>query len=143
VLKMRIQRLLEKLGVGGVIIAALSCAACFPALGALASTLGLGFLSQLEGVAINKLLPIFAITALAVNGYGWCRHRNNWRGLLSVLGPIAVLATLYPLWKYGWSTYLFYGALILMLMVSIADLVWPIKKGCPMPARRSNDRSYF
>tara|TARA_R110000787_G_scaffold192081_2_gene303604 strand:+ start:1629 stop:1802 length:174 start_codon:yes stop_codon:yes gene_type:complete len=44
---------MDKVGVGGVIIAALSCAGCFPALGALAATLGLGFLSQLEGVAIT------------------------------------------------------------------------------------------
>ena len=55
---------LDKIGVGGVIVAALSCAACFPALGALAATLGLGFLSQLEGVAINTLLPAFVCLAL-------------------------------------------------------------------------------
>ena len=42
---------LDKIGIGGVIVAALSCATCFPALGALAATLGLGFLSQLEGLA--------------------------------------------------------------------------------------------
>ena len=64
----------DKLGVSGVFIAALSCTACFPALGALAATLGLGFLSPLEGIAINMLLPIFAAIALAVNLYGWIRH---------------------------------------------------------------------
>ncbi|HAN26601.1 MAG TPA: mercury transporter MerC, partial [Haliea salexigens] len=40
----RIVSSMDKVGVGGVIIAALSCAGCFPALGALAATLGLGFL---------------------------------------------------------------------------------------------------
>jgi mercuric ion transport protein len=129
----RIVSSLDKLGAGGVIVAALSCAACFPALGALAATLGLGFLSQLEGVAINTLLPVFAFLALAVNCFGWFQHRSHWRGLLSVLGPVAILATLYPLWQYGWSTYLFYAALILMLAVSVADLIWPIKKQCSMP----------
>lgn len=129
----RLVSALDKLGVGGVVIAALSCTACFPALGALAATLGLGFLSPLEGVAINTLLPLFAVTALLVNGYGWYRHRNFWRGLLSLLGPIAVLATLYPLWTYGWSTYLFYAALILMMVVSVTDLIRPAKKGCPTP----------
>ena len=126
----RIVSSIDKIGVGGVIIAALSCAACFPALGALAAALGLGFLSQLEGVAINKLLPIFATLALAVNAYGWFQHRVHWRGLLSILGPVAVLATLYPLWSYGWSIYLFYTALVLMLAVSVADLIWPAKKAC-------------
>ena len=129
----RLVRYIDKIGVGGVIIAALSCAACFPALGTLAATLGLGFLSQLEGLAINRLLPAFAGLALAVNAYGWSRHRVHWRGLLSVVGPIAILATLYPLWQYGWSTYLFYAALILMLAVSIADLIWPPKAVCPIP----------
>lgn len=132
----RVVSSLDKLGVGGVIIAALGCTACFPALGALAATLGLGFLSQMEGVAINILLPFFAIIALVVNCYGWSKHRNNWRGLLSVLGPMAVLATLYPLWQYGWSTYLFYAALILMMGVSVADLIWPIKKECSIPVVR-------
>lgn len=121
---------LEKVGVGGVVVAALSCTACFPALGALAATLGLGFLSQLEGLAINTLLPLFALIALVVNSYGWYLHRVFWRGLLSVLGPMAILATLYPLWQYGWSTYLFYGALILMLSVSVADIVHPPKIVC-------------
>lgn len=129
----RVVSSLEKLGVGGVIIAALSCAACFPALGALAATLGLGFLSELEGVAINTLLPSFASLAFLVNVYAWYRHRVHWRGLLSVAGPIAILATLYPLWQYGWSTYLFYMALILMLAMSVADLVLPAKPSCPIP----------
>ena len=124
---------LDKLGAGGVVIAALSCTACFPALGALAASLGLGFLSQFEGVAINKLLPLFAALALAVNCYGWVQHRRHGRGLLSVLGPLGVLATLYPLWQYVWSTNLFYVSLILMLGVSIADLIWPPKRICPLP----------
>ena len=121
---------IDKIGVGGVIVAALSCAGCFPALGALAATLGLGFLSQLEGMAINTLLPLFASIALAVNVYGWYQHRKHWRGILSILGPVAILATLYPLWQYDWSTYLFYCALILMLLVSIGDLIWPARQAC-------------
>ena len=129
----RIVSSLDKLGVGGAIIAALSCSACFPALGALAAALGLGFLSQLEGLAINTLLPLFAVIALTVNCYGWIQHRNHWRGMLSVLGPVAILATLYPLWQFGWSTYLFYAALILMLTVSVTDLLWPAKQECPIP----------
>jgi mercuric ion transport protein len=129
----RLVSALNKVGVGGVFIAALSCTACFPALGALAATFGLGFLSQLEGLAINTLLPLFALIALAVNSYGWSQHQHHGRGLLSVLGPIAILATLYPLWQYGWSTYLFYVALVLMLLVSIVDLLWPATRPCHLP----------
>lgn len=130
----RMVGLLDKFGAGGAIIAALSCAACFPALGALAAALGLGFLSQFEGMAINTLLPLFAAIALAVNCYGWFQHRSHGRGLLSVLGPLAILATLFPLWQFSWSTYLFYVGLILMLAVSIADLIRPIKTECHFPS---------
>jgi mercuric ion transport protein len=126
----KIVRVLDKVGVIGVVIAALSCALCFPALGALAATLGLAFLSQIEGVAINHLLPIFVAIVLAANGYSWIRHRVHWRGLVSILGPTAILATLYPLWKFSWSTYMFYAALVLVVVVSIADLIWPTYNAC-------------
>jgi mercuric ion transport protein len=127
-----IERVLDKLGSGGVVIAALGCTACFPALGALAAALGLGFLGQFEGMIINALLPLFAIFVLAVNCYGWYKNQVHWRGLLSVIGPIVILVTLYPLWQYGWSVYLFYSALILMLTVSIADLIWPVPTYCKL-----------
>jgi len=123
-----INKLLDKVGSGGVWIAALSCTACFPALGSLASALGLGFLSSFEGVAVNTLLPIFATLALLVNIYNWYRNKNHLRGALSIFGPIAVLLTLYPLWQYGWSTYLFYFGISLMVLMSVLDIVKPIKE---------------
>ncbi|MFT5760086.1 MAG: mercuric ion transport protein [Alteromonadaceae bacterium] len=123
-----INKLLDKVGSGGVWIAALSCTACFPALGSLASAFGLGFLSSFEGVAVNTLLPIFATLALLVNIYNWYRNKNHLRGALSIFGPIAVLLTLYPLWQYGWSTYLFYFGISLMVLMSVLDIVKPIKE---------------
>lgn len=121
-------KVLDKVGSGGVWIAALSCTACFPALGSLASALGLGFLSHFEGIAVNTLLPIFATLALIVNLYNWYKNQNHIRGLFGVIGPIAVLLTLYPLWQYGWSTYLFYVGICLMVIMSIVDLVKPVKE---------------
>ncbi len=125
-----IPRIVEKIGSIGVIGSAIGCAGCFPALGALGASLGLGVLSSYEGVLINKLLPLFAVIALLANSYGWYKHRVNIRGVLSIVGPIAVLATLYPLWKYGWSTYLFYIGLIFMLVVSLLDVIYPAKSRC-------------
>ncbi|PRO72729.1 MAG: mercury transporter MerC [Alteromonadaceae bacterium TMED7] len=122
--------LVEKVGSTGTWLSALSCAACFPVLGSFGATIGLSFLSQFEGVAINTLLPIFASIALLGNGANWWLHRNHLRGIISILGPIAVLLTLYPLWQYGWSTYLFYGALILMLVVSVFDFLKPVRPQC-------------
>lgn len=125
-----LSRALEKFSSLGTIISALGCAACFPALGALSASVGLGFLSSYEGILINKLLPAFAIMALLANVWGWVHHRIHYRGLLSIIGPIAVLLTLYPLWKYGWSTYLFYLGLSLTFAVSIMDIVKPATSQC-------------
>lgn len=100
----------------------------FPALGSLASALGLGFLSHFEGIAVNTLLPIFATLALLVNLYNWYKNQNHTRGTLGVIGPIAVLLTLYPLWQYDWSTYLFYVGICLMIVMSVLDIVKPLKE---------------
>jgi mercuric ion transport protein len=123
-----INKFLEKVGSGGVWLAALSCTACFPALGSLASALGLGFLSRFEGVAVNTLLPTFATLALIVNLYNWYKIHNQIRGYLSITGPIVVLLTLYPLWQYDWSTYLFYIGICLMVLMSVLDIVKPVKE---------------
>ena len=124
---------LDHVGCGGILIAALSCAGCFPALGALAATFGLGFLGQFEGVMVNTVLPLLAVLVLFINGYAWWQHRSHWRGVLSVLGPVAILASLYPLWQYSWSGGLFYGALTLMLVVSVMEFVKPVQARCVLP----------
>ncbi|GEK78646.1 mercury transporter MerC [Pseudoalteromonas atlantica] len=123
-----INKILDKVSSGGVWLAALSCTGCFPALGSLASALGLGFLSHFEGIAVNTLLPIFATLALLVNLYNWYKNQNHARGILGVIGPIAVLLTLYPLWQYEWSTYLFYVGICLMIVMSVLDIFKPLKE---------------
>ena len=123
-----IRSITDKFSSGGVWVAALSCTACFPALGSLSSALGLGFLSHFEGIAVNILLPLFASISLLVNLYSWYKHKQIIRGTLGVAGPIAVLLTLYPLWQYGWSSYLFYVGIGLMIFMSILDLVKPVRK---------------
>ncbi|MGX5173282.1 organomercurial transporter MerC [Aliikangiella sp. IMCC44653] len=123
-----INKILDKIGSGGVWLAALSCTACFPALGSLASALGLGFLSHFESIAVNTLLPVFASLALLVNLYNGYQHKHLARGLLGVMGPIAVLLTLYPLWQYAWSTYLFYFGITSMILLSVLDIVKPVKE---------------
>tara|TARA_R110000737_G_scaffold35236_3_gene54184 strand:- start:9816 stop:10205 length:390 start_codon:yes stop_codon:yes gene_type:complete len=120
-------KILDKFGSNGVWLAALSCTACFPALGSLASVLGLGFLSYFEGIAINTLLPVFATLALLVNLYSGYQGQNHRRGTLSIIGPIAVLLALYPLWQYNWSRYLFYAGICLMVLMSVLDIVKPVK----------------
>ncbi|RMG33849.1 MAG: mercury transporter MerC [Gammaproteobacteria bacterium] len=118
-------RLLDKAGALGSVLAALSCASRFPALGALGTAIGLGGLAQFEGIAINTLLPIFAAIALAANVLSFLSHRVWHRLLAGIAGPAMVLATLYLFWTDAWSTWMFYAGLALMLVVAIWDLVSP------------------
>jgi len=125
-----VQQFFEKIGSLGAVVAAMGCASCFPALGALGASLGLGFLAQFEGVFINTLLPVFTWIALGAIVVSFLSHRRWLRLLAGVVGPTMVLLTLYPLWTYDWSTYLFYTGLVVMLLVSIWDIVSPARKVC-------------
>jgi mercuric ion transport protein len=120
----------DKTGALGSLTAAMGCASCFPALGSLGAALGLGFLAQFEGVFLNTLLPAFAALALVANILSYFSHRIWYRTLLVCTGPVMVLLSMYPLWQYGWSTYLLYAGITLMLLVSIWDMVSPASRVC-------------
>jgi mercuric ion transport protein len=127
---MKVGLLSKNVGALGAVVSAMGCASCFPILGSLGATIGLGFLAQFEGVFINTLLPIFASISLIASIYSWYTHKNHLRGFLSMVGPIMVLATLFLFWSSSWSTYMFYFALALMFVVSIWDLVSSPYKTC-------------
>ena len=131
---MSVTRVLDKTSSFGSLVAAMSCAGCFPALGSLGAAIGLGFLGQYEGFLFRKLLPALALLALIVNTWAWYRHRRFALGLLSVLGPLAVLSALLLFWSYDWSIYLFYAGIALMLVMSVLDLLRPARVvQCPNP----------
>ncbi|MES2137683.1 MAG: organomercurial transporter MerC [Pseudomonadota bacterium] len=111
-------------GTIGAIIAAMSCTACFPALASLASALGLGFLSQFEGISIHYILPLFAISGLAANVIGGHRRRGWLRMVLGIIGPLLVLAAALLMATYGMATeWLLYPGLVLMIVFAIWDLM--------------------
>jgi mercuric ion transport protein len=118
----------EKIGTIGVWVAALSCPACFPALISLVSVMGLSFLSAFESIAINYLLPFFALVVLIANLYSWFNHQNHLRGLLNISSPILILLVLYVFWEFAFSKSVFYVTLFLMSLVAIIDVVKPISK---------------
>ena len=136
---MTVSNIFEKLGSVGTIVAAMGCAACFPALASLGAAIGLGFLSAFEGVFINKLLPLFAIIVLVSNIFAWASHQQHIRFVCGLLGPLMVLATLYLFWTDNWSTYMFYMGLVLMIAVSIWDIVSPPAKTCALPDAGTSD----
>lgn len=127
---MQLSILTEKLGALGAIVSAMGCASCFPVLGALGSALGMGFLAQFEGTFINTLLPLFATIALVSALASWWSYKHHLRGVLTIAGPIMVLATLYLFWTAAWSTYMFYAALALMFGVAVWDLTSPPHRVC-------------
>ena len=125
-----ITRIGDKSGALGAIIATMGCAMCFPALASIGAAIGLGFLSQWEGLFVNTLLPVFAWIALIANALGWISHRQWHRSIIGMIGPVIVLLSMYPWFKYGWSTWTLYGGLALMLAVAIWDLLSPAHRRC-------------
>lgn len=120
----------DKVGAFGAVIAVMGCSMCFPALAGLAGAIGMGFLSQWEGVFINTLLPIFAVLALAANALAWISHRQWLRSMFGMVGPILLLLSIFPWFLYVWSSYVTYSALALMVFVSIWDLLSPANRHC-------------
>lgn len=134
-------RIVDKTGTLGSVVSAMGCAACFPALASFGAAIGLGFLSQYEGLFISRLLPLFAVLAFVANALGWLSHRQWHRSLLGIVGPAIVFAA--TVWFLGnrWTSNLMYVGLALMVGVSIWDFVSPANRrcvpdGCVLPAKR-------
>ncbi len=136
-----ITRITDKTGALGSIISAASCPACFPALAGVGAAVGMGFLSQYEGLFITWLLPLFAALALLANALGWLSHRQWHRSLLGMVGPTIVLAAMYLFFGRWWTENLLYVGLAFMVGVSIWDFVSPANRrcgpdGCELPLKR-------
>jgi mercuric ion transport protein len=115
----------NKAGGLGSIVSAMGCGACFPALASLGSAIGLGFLSQYEGLFITVLLPLFAGLALLANVLGWLRHRQWQRSGLGMIGPVIVLVATFTM-----TEKLLYVGLAMMVGVSVWDFVSPASRRC-------------
>lgn len=137
-----ITRVTDKAGSLGSVVSAMGCATCFPAIASLGAAIGLGFLSQYEGLFIRILLPTFAGIALFANAISWCNHRQWRRTAPGVIGPVLVLAAVFLMRAYGWrSGWLLYIGLAFMVGVSIWDFISPAKPccgpdGCELPPKR-------
>jgi mercuric ion transport protein len=131
-----ITRIFDKTGALGSVVSAMGCAACFPAIASFGAAIGLGFLSQYEGLFISRLLPLFAVLAFIANALGWLSHRQWHRSVVGMVGPVIVLVATFTM-----AEKLLYVGLALMVGVSIWDFVSPAHRrcgpdGCELPAQR-------
>ncbi|MBN9124854.1 MAG: mercury transport protein MerC [Nitrosospira sp. 56-18] len=137
-----VTRTADKAGALGSIVSAMGCAACFPALASFGAAIGLGFLSQYEGLFITTLLPLFAALALLASILGWLSHRRWLRAALGAIGPLLVLLAALLMRFNGLPTApLLYVGLAFMVGVSIWDFVSPAQRrcgpdGCELPAKQ-------
>ena len=131
-------RLGDKTGSLGAITAAMGCSFCFPAIASLGAAIGLGFLAQWEGFLLTKILPAAAILTLLVNLLGYLHHRQWYRSLLGVVGPITILLVLNFWFMTPWRSDIIYAALGLMVVVSIWDIFWPANRHCKTPVEASD-----
>lgn len=125
-----ITRLGDKSGSFGAVIAAMGCSFCFPAIASLGAAIGLGFLAQWEGFLLTKVMPGAAILTLLVNVLGYFHHRQWYRSVLGVIGPITILLILNFWFATYWRTDAIYAALALMVAVSVWDIFWPENRHC-------------
>jgi mercuric ion transport protein len=123
-------RIGDKTAALGAVVSAMGCAMCFPAIASLGAAVGLGFLGRWEWLFVNTLLPLFAWLVLVLNGLGWFSHRQWRRSLLGMAGPALLLLSLYPWFQYGWSAYVTYAALGVMVAVSVWDILSPANRRC-------------
>jgi len=127
----------NKAGGLGAVVSAMGCGACFPAIASFGGAIGLGFLSQYEGLFISVLLPLFAALALLANALGWLKHRQWHRSVPGMVGPTLVLIA-----SYTMAEKLLYVGLAAMFAVSIWDFASPANRrcapdGCELPAKRA------
>ncbi len=125
-----LSRIADKTGALGSIVSAMSCPACFPALASLGAALGLGFLSEYEGLFITTLMPIFAGVALLANAFGWFRYRQWQRSALGMIGPAIVLAVTLFFMGNWWVADLLYVGLAFMVGTSIWDFISRKNRTC-------------
>ncbi|APZ42585.1 organomercurial transporter MerC [Acidihalobacter ferrooxydans] len=129
-----ITRIIDKTGAVGAIVGSFSCAMCFPAAASLGAAIGLGFLSQWEGLFVHWLIPIFAGVALLATLAGWFSHRQWRRTLLGSIGPVLALIGVFGLTHHFLAKDLargiFYTGLIVMFLASIWDMINPANRRC-------------
>src|SRR5260370_22520694 len=92
------KRHLDKIGVGGSLFAALCCLG-FPALVAILSAIGLGFL--INDDILRPLMIVFLPVAILGLALGMRRHGSPWALIVGILSAVALYVFIYVSFNEG------------------------------------------
>ena len=95
-------KILDKFGAIGAffsLIAATGCPACFPLLGVIGATLGLGFLRPYEGI-IMYVFQGFVLLSLIGNIFSYLYHKRMVPLIVGVASPALIFFAFYIYFSY-------------------------------------------
>jgi len=100
------------------LIAAASCPACFPVLGVIGATLGLGFLSPYEGI-IMYVFQGFVLLSLIGNIIAYLEHKKIYALVIGVVSPLLIFYAFY----INFSYVIIYAGLIGLFISAIVNFI--------------------
>lgn len=102
----------------------LACPACFPALGGLLSTLGLGFLTPL-GYNVWLISGLLIIAVLSF-WFAYLKHRNIWVPLVGSTGATGLLLTRF-VWMHPQLTIL---SIVGLITAGVSNVIIKKRASC-------------
>lgn len=107
---------LDKAGTVGAFLAAASCPACFPLLGIVGATLGLGFLRPYEGIMMYVFQGLVFLSLIG-NILSYLKHRRVIPLTIGILSPLVIFFAFY----IRFSNVLIYSGLAGLLVAIILN----------------------
>ena len=111
--------------IGSIIVAGLSCPACFPAFAGLGSILGIGG-GWLPGSTIANFIPYLVLLSVLIFTYEVYKHKSYSRYALMLVGPVTAMSSFFLLQSIaGYNI-----GLGLMFVTAIYNIIKPKHKVC-------------
>lgn len=114
-------KFLDKVGAIGAVfslIAAAGCPACFPLLGIIGATFGLGFLRPYEGILMH-VFQGFVFLSLIGNVIAYLSHRKIYALLIGVISPLMIFFAFYVYFDYR----IIYAGMLGLLVTAVVNYI--------------------
>jgi mercuric ion transport protein len=109
-------RFLDKLGSIGAILAAATCAVCFPLLASAGAAIALGVFSKYEGIMLY-LFQVLVLIALVGNVISYLHHKKRMLLVLGVASPLLIFISFY----LYFSQFIIYAGLLGLLTAALLN----------------------